>query len=112
MSSFFSSELVREEMDNITKLQEEIYENVFTFSSMSREDKLEHVEKLSTLLDKQRVLYTRLSLSDDPEAKRMKNKIFEEVLTMGFPKDVDITYIFSNMTKVLDEMKKTILDNP
>lgn len=112
MSSFFSSELVREEMDNITKLQEEIYENVFTFSSMSREDKLEHVEKLSTLLDKQRVLYTRLSLSDDPEAKRMKTKIFEEALTMGFPKDVDITYIFSNMTKVLDEMKKTILDNP
>mgnify|MGYP003955900869 CR=1 FL=1 len=112
MSSFFSSELVREEMDNITKLQKEIYENVFIFSLMSREDKLEHVEKLSTLLDKQRVLYTRLSLSDDPEAKRMKNKIFEEVLTMGFPKDVDITYIFSNMTKVLDEMKKTILDNP
>jgi glycine cleavage system regulatory protein len=112
MSSFFSSELVREEMDNITKLQEEIYENVFTFSSMSREDKLEHVEKLSTLLDKQRVLYTRLSLSDDPEAKRMKSQIFEVAVTMGFPKDVDITYVFSNMTKVLDEMKKAIIDNP
>jgi len=112
MSSFFSSELVREEMNNITKLQEEVYGNVFAFSSMTREDKLEHVEKLYTLLDKQRVLYTRLSLSDDPEAKRMKDQISQTAVTMGFPKDVDITYVFSNMTKAINQMKKVILDNP
>ena len=56
MSSFFSSELVREEMENITKLQQEIYQKVFEFSTMNRDDKLEHVEKLGVLLDKQRIL--------------------------------------------------------
>lgn len=111
MGNFFSSELVREEMESITKLQEEIYQKVFEFSTMTQKDKLEHVEKLGDLLDKQRVLYTRLSLSDDPDAKRMRDQILESAVAMGFPKDVDITYIFSNMTKVLDQMKKTILDN-
>jgi hypothetical protein len=112
MSSFFSSELVREEMENITKLQQEIYQKVFEFSTMNRDDKLEHVEKLGVLLDKQRILYTRLKLSDDPEAQKMKDRILQEAVALGFPKDVDITYVFSNMTKVLDQMKKSILDNP
>ena len=63
---------------------------------------------LSELLDKQKVLYTRLSLSDDPEAKRMKEQILESAKSLGFPADVDLTYVFSNMTKVLDSMKKSI----
>jgi hypothetical protein len=41
---------------------------------MSREEKLSHVDMLEKLLDKQKVLYTRLSLSDDPEAKQMKER--------------------------------------
>ena len=36
---------------------------------MTREDKLTHVDKLTELLEKQRIMYTRLSLSDDPEAR-------------------------------------------
>ena len=65
--SFFQSEIVQTEMKEISDLQEEIYKNVFSFPSMSNKDKLEHVEMLETLLKKQQVLYTRLSLSDDPE---------------------------------------------
>jgi len=110
--SFFRSEMVQKELKEITNLQQEIYQKVFEFSTMDRDDKLSHVEKLETLLDKQRVLYTRLKLSDDPEAKEMKERILQEAVTLGFPKDVDITYVFSNMTKVLDQMRKTILDNP
>ena len=75
---------------------------------MDKDDKLEHVEMLSELLDKQKVLYTRLSLSDDPEAKRMKEQIMQSAKSLGFPDDVDLTYVFSNMTKILDSMKKSI----
>ena len=62
--SFFDSEVVRVEMHEISQLQEEVYESIFKFPSMSREDKLNHVEMLERLLDKQKILYTRLSLSD------------------------------------------------
>ena len=77
--SFFDSEVVRAEMHEISQLQEEVYESIFQFPSMSREDKLNHVEMLERLLDKQKILYTRLSLSSDIEAKRMKEKIVESL---------------------------------
>ena len=109
--SFFNSELVREEMDEISRLQDKVYQKVWEFPSMDKDDKLEHVEMLSELLDKQKVLYTRLSLSDDPEAKRMKEQIMQSAKSLGFPEDVDLTYVFSNMTKVLDSMKKSIYNS-
>ena len=80
--SFFDSEVVRAEMAEIAELQEEVYSNVFKFPRMSKEDQLYHVEVLDKLLDKQRVLYTRLSLSDDPEAKKMKKQVEESARQM------------------------------
>ena len=53
--SFFDSEVVREEMHRISQLQEEIYNDIFSFSSMSKEDKMHHVDKLEELLEKQRI---------------------------------------------------------
>jgi len=106
--SFFNSDLVREEMDEISRLQEKVYKKVWEFPSMDKNDKLAHVEMLSDLLEKQKILYTRLSLSDDPDAKKMKEQIMESAKSLGFPPDVDLTYVFSNMTKVLESMKKSI----
>ncbi|QDH50684.1 hypothetical protein [Synechococcus phage S-B43] len=104
--SFFQSEIVQTEMKEISELQEEIYKNVFAFASMTNKDKLEHVEMLESLLKKQQVLYTRLSLSDDPEAQMMKESIMASARQLGFPADVDLTYVFSNMTNIIDNMRK------
>ena len=106
--SFFDSDVVRAEMTEIQELQEEVYSSVFKFPSMDKEEKKFHVSLLERLLEKQKVLYTRLSLSDDPEAKMMKTRIVESATMMGLPKDVDISVIFSNMGKMLDAMKKQI----
>ena len=67
--SFFDSEIVQEEMKEISDLQDQIYMKVFSFSTMDSDDKMEHVEMLEELLKKQKILYTRLSLSEDPEIK-------------------------------------------
>ena len=75
--SFFDSEVVRAEMTEIEELQEDVYKNVFSFPTMNKEEKLFHVRLLERLIDKQRVLYTRLSLSDDPQAKEMKKRILD-----------------------------------
>ena len=106
--SFFDSEVVRAEMAEIAELQEEVYENVFKFPRMSKEEQKYHVCILEKLLDKQRVLYTRLSLSDDPEAKQMKDNIYESAKMMGLPPDVEITTVFEQMNKMLDIMKQQI----
>ena len=106
--SFFDSDIVRAEMAEISELQEEIYGSVFKFPTMSKEDKIRHVDLLEKLLNKQKVLYTRMSLSDDPEAKGMKERIIESARMMGLPYGVDMNIIFSNMTKMLEVMKKQI----
>ena len=104
--SFFDSDVVRAEMTEISLLQEDIYKNVFKFASMDDEEKRFHVAMLEKLLEKQRVLYTRLSLSDDPEAKKMKDKIHESAALMGLPPDVDMSVIFRNMSSMLETMKQ------
>ncbi len=106
--SFFKSDFVQKEMKEISDLQEKIYEKVFAFSTMDAKDKLEHVEMLEDLLNKQQVLYTRMSLSDDPEAKVMKDHIISSARQLGFPADVDLTYVFRNMTSIIENMKKSI----
>jgi hypothetical protein len=106
--SFFNSEVVRAELAEITELQEDLYNSVFTFHKMDHLGKMEHVEILQRLLDKQKVLYTRLSLSDDPEAKKMKEKISESAAMMGLPANVDMNVIFSNMQKIIEKMKDQI----
>ena len=72
MSAFFESEIIKEELGVINKLQEEVYGKLIHFHMMTHDEQLDHISKLSELLDKQRVMYTRLSLSDDPEALIMK----------------------------------------
>ena len=106
--SFFDSEVVRSEMTEISELQEEVYNNVFKFPSMNKDDKIYHVNLLERLLDKQKILYTRLSLSDDPEAIQMKEKIKESATMMGLPPNVDMNVIFNNMSSMLEVMKKQI----
>jgi glycine cleavage system regulatory protein len=106
--SFFDSEVVRSEMSEISELQEEIYKNVFSFFQMDAEKKIEHVNLLQRLLQKQQILYTRLSLSDDPEAKEMKERVMESAVMMGLPKGTDINIIFKNMESLIDLMKERI----
>ncbi len=106
--SFFNSEVVRAEMTEISELQEEVYQNVFKFPTMNKEEKLFHVTILERLLDKQKILYTRLSLSDDPEAVEMKERITQSASMMGLPPNVDMNIIFNNMTRMLEVMKEQI----
>ena len=108
MSNFFDSEIIQEELKEINQLQESIYGSILSFGMMSREDKLEHIEKLEILLEKQRVMYTRLSLSDDPEAVIMKDNLRKSVALMGFPPETDMSILFNSMTKTIESLKQFI----
>ena len=103
--TFFQSEVVRAEMAEISELQEEIYTNVFKFPTMSKEDQRYHIEILERLLEKQKVMYTRLSLSDDPEAKMMKDSIIQSAKSMGLPSNVDVNLMFDQMSKMVEMMR-------
>ena len=108
MSNFFKSDIIQEELNEINRLQEKIYGSLFSFGEMTREDKLEHVEILQNLLEKQRVMYTRLSLSDDPKAVEMKENLRKSVAMMGFPPETDMTMLFSSMNATIEALRKYV----
>jgi len=108
MSSFFDSDIIQDELKEINKLQEQIYGSILTFGMMDRETKLEHIEKLELLLEKQRVMYTRLSLSDDPQAVEMKENLRKSVALMGFSPETDMQVLFTSMTKTIESLKQYI----
>jgi hypothetical protein len=106
MSKFFDSELIQQELHEINQLQEFIYKSILSFGMMDREGKLEHIEKLTELLEKQKIMYTRLSLSDDPDAVVMRENLRKSVALMGFPPETDMSVLFSSMTKTIESLKK------
>ena len=108
MSKFFESEIIRNELKEINKLQENVYGSMLTFGDMEREDQLEHIDMLSTLLDKQRVMYTRLSLSDDPQAHALKEQLEKSVELMGFPAGTDISVLFNGMTETIEKLRQVV----
>ena len=110
MSDFFKSDIIQDELKEINDLQTEIYGSILTFGVMDRETKMEHVEKLQSLLEKQRVMYTRLSLSDDPEAVEMKENLRKSVALMGFPPETDMQTLFNSMNQTIESLKQYLDD--
>ena len=106
--SFFDSDIVRAEMTKISELQEVLYGSVMNFPRMNREEKLEHVNLLKELIEKQKILYMRLSLSDDPEAVEMKEKIYQSALMIGLPSEVDMNVVFARMSEMLAVMESQL----
>ena len=108
MSEFFESDIVRDEMETINDMQEEIYSKVFDFPTLPLQEQLDHLEQLDDLLEKQQILYTRMKLSNDPRAKEMADNVRQSAILMVFPKDVDCNVLFSNMRTTLERVRKGI----
>ena len=108
MSKFFDSEIIQEEIEEINELQKMLYGNVMQFPTMERVDKIEHIDLLTELLEKQKVMYTRLSLSDDPDAVKMKEQLHKTIPLMGFPRGTDMNLLFEGMKETISKLKENI----
>jgi len=106
--SFFDSDIVRAEMTEVQELQEEVYDNLMKFPYMNNADKAYHIEILEKLIGKQKIVYTRLSLSDDPDAKKMKEEILQSASMMGLPPNVDMSMVFNQMSQMVSLMKQKL----
>ena len=105
MSNFFDSPIIREELEQINELQQEVYGSLIAFPNLSPEEQQEHIDKLSLLLEKQKIMYGRLSLSDDPQAIEMKETMRKSVTLMGFPSGTSVERLFEGMEKTIDQLK-------
>ena len=84
MSGFFESEVVRNAIKEMEELQQEIIEATFSAPLMTPEQRREHIDLMKTFLEKQKNLYFRLTLSDDPEASLDERTNERSCGTSGF----------------------------
>ena len=103
--SFFDSDMVREDMESISKIQRQIVQEIPSFFTMSSDEKLAHIDLLDELLEKQQIIYTRLTLSDDPEAVKMKEQMRESAILLGFGDNPDIHVVFKTMRSTIDGLR-------
>ena len=77
MSKFFNSDQVQNNLQDIFNTYQEVAAMTAQLSTMSREERLDHIEDCKDLIDKQKTFYGRLCLaaSEDREAADMKSRI-------------------------------------
>lgn len=107
---FFDSEMVRESVMELDNLQKELFEAVMTLPFAESDAKREQLDLMREFLEKQKLFIFRLSLSDDPEAVEMKEKILESAQLFGLKKGQGINEFFQLMQAQIDHLEST-LDN-
>lgn len=108
MSDFFGSEIVQETMKEITELQHKVYNNTLKFHYMSKEEKLEHIDMFTNLIDKQHIFYNRMALSDDPEAVLMKEQIQQMAYYFGLGENHDVNLMFEQMKQAIKSLSEEV----
>ena len=82
--NFFQSEVVQKEL---TQMQD-IYMDINRMGLMLNvTQKREQLEKMLRLLELQQTMYMRVTLSDDPEAKKLVDQVKNAAAMLGMPKD-------------------------
>ena len=81
---FFQSEVVQREL---TQMQD-IYMDINKMGLMLNvAQKREQLEKMLRLIELQQTMYMRVTLSDDPEAKKLVDQVKNAAAMLGMPKE-------------------------
>lgn len=110
MTRFFDSEQVRESLFELDELQQKLFSEIFELPFFDAKRKREHLDTMKQFLEKQKVFIFRLSLSDDPEAITMKQRILDSAKMFGLNPGEDINVFFEMMEDSLKKLEKTLDD--
>ena len=108
MSDFFKSEMVRGDLQEMMSLQETCFRYSHTFPALSPEKKLEYVEVLQTLIEKQKIFHARLKLSDDPEALEMANMMRTAAIILGGDATKSVDGVFDDLLDKVAHMRTAL----
>lgn len=106
MSNFFRSEMVQGDLQELAKMQEYCMKSMVAFPALSPEKKMQYFDVLEEMIEKQKVFYFRLKLSDDPEATEMAESIKQAAIMYGAPDNVDASVIFDHLIEKIQFMKR------
>lgn len=105
MGSFFQSELVRGDIQEMTALQEYCFRCAMNLTLLDREGKIEYFDALGKLIEKQKIFHARICLSDDPEAKSVAESIKQAVVLLGGDDKLHPNDMFDELLNKVKEFK-------
>lgn len=103
--SFFEQELIRDELEEMSTLYQEISFLMYSPHEKTEENRIECLDKLERLVELQELLYFRAKYSSDKEAEEFVQMLRTSAQFLGIPADVDITQIFSHMKEDIARAK-------
>ena len=103
--SFFKSELVRGDIQEMIELQQFCFRSAMNFVLLDDDRKIDYFEKLELLIEKQKVFYFRIKLSDDPEAVSVLETMKQGVIMLGATPDTPIEEMFDELSDRVQQMK-------
>ena len=106
MNDFFKNEMVRGDIQEMAELQQYCMRAMMSFPALSPEKQYEYFDVLMTLIEKQKIFYTRLSLSDDPEAKEMLKSMKDGAVLLGAEPGDNLLEMFDGLLDKVKEMKQ------
>ena len=109
MSKFFNSDQVQNNLQDIFNTYQEVAAMTAQLSTMSLQDRLDHIEDCKILIDKQKTFYGRLCLaaSEDSEAADMKARINALSNAFGYK---DLAECMDAMISTLDATARRGVD--
>ena len=105
MSRFFQSELVRGDIQEMVELQQFCFRSAMNFMLLDYDRKKQSFEALERLIEKQKVFYARIELSDDPEAKSVKETMKQGIVMLGATPDTPMQSMFDELQKKISIMR-------
>jgi hypothetical protein len=106
--SFFQSELVRGDIQEMVDLQQFCFRSAMNFVLLDDERKLEYFNKLEELVEKQKVFYYRIKLSDDPEAISVKETMQQGIVMLGATPGTPIESMFDELIERVRFMRSKL----
>ena len=106
--SFFQSELVRGDIQEMVELQQFCFRSAMNFVLLDDERKMDYFEKLELLIEKQKTFYFRIKLSDDPEAVSVLETMKQGVVMLGATPDTPIEQMFDELLEKVQMMKQQL----
>jgi len=109
MSDFFNSEQVQSTIAELTALQQQLVTEMPYLNRMKPEQKKDHLVTLKTFLEKQKLFFFRISLSDDKEALEMKQRLIDATKIFGVDNEMDnMDSFFEKLNETIDEIEASI----
>lgn len=106
MTDFFKNEMIRGDLQEMAELQQYCMRSMMAFPALSPAKQVEYFEVLLTLIEKQKIFYTRLTLSDNEDAKEMLQSMRDSAIMLGATPGDNLNEMFDDLIEKVNKMKE------